>query len=308
MATSDNKDTNNSSTSNNSKDEDNILSFGSSNSSSNKKDDIIKTDILGFPIKVDPLTLGIGGIALLGLGIAGFQWWQNTQKQQEEDTKRKQIEQQKQARYLQYLKNQEIALKNQQAQKAELLEKQRMSAESAAQQQHHTQYSGVSSYNDIGNDSVSYDDPTIHSSLSGLNLESLDIDPYHKSSRLSHMNNNYNPAPIDMGYNQQQRPNPPLLTNQRLSAYNNSSSEYIPPSQPGNQMIQANEPNEQDMLPIEFSNPSQNVPPSPPVQHHRKQNEEEEQQEQDEEVQGEYDAGLSPDELMNSINNSNYYN
>lgn len=302
MATSDNKDNNDNTSSktssNNNKDNEELFSFGSSSS---KKDEGIKLDAIGIPIKIDPIVAGIGGIALLGLGIAGFQWWQNTQRQQEEDNRRKQVEQQKQARYLQYLKNQEIALKNQEAQKAELLEKQRMSA--TQHQPHHPQYGAPSSYNDVGNESVSYDDPTIHSGLSGLNLESSDLDPYHKSSRLSHINNNYNPS----GYNQ--RPDPPMLTNQRLSAYNNgSTSEYIPPSQPTSQMIQANDPNEQDMLPIEFSNPIQNVPPAPPVQHHRKQNEEQEQQEQGEEVQGEYDAGLSPDELMNSINNSSYYN
>ena len=320
MATSDNKDTGSSSSNTSNKDtsskEDNdILSFG--DSSSSRKNDIIKTDILGFPIKLDLLTAGIGGIALLGLGIAGYQLWMNTQKQQEEEARRRQIEQQKQARYLQYLKNQEMILKQQEAQKAELIEKQRTATPTQGQGQHPNNYGPISSYNNIDDPEVSYGDPNLHSGLSGLNLES-DIDPYNKSSRLVNTTRNYTPASIDMSYND---PAGPSLTNQRISAYN-EQPQYIPPAAPpvkrpinNAQMIQPGDPTEPDLLPIEFSNPS-TPPPSPnqppqqrnrrEVQHEQEQEEQQDREERD--ISGEYEQGLSPDELMNSINNSNYYN
>lgn len=317
MATSDNKDNSkdNNTTTSSKEDNNDILSFG--DSSSSRKNDIIKTDILGFPIKLDLLTAGIGGIALLGLGIAGYQLWMNTQKQQEEEARRRQVEQQKQARYLQYLKNQEMILKQQEAQKAELIEKQRTATPTNPQQ--HPNYGPISSYNNIDDPEVSYGDPNLHSGLSGLNLES-DVDPYNKSSRLVHTNRNYTPASIDMSYND---PAGPSLTNQRISAYN-EQPQYIPPAPPvrnnmpnvnNAQMIQPGDPTEPDLLPIEFSNPS-TPPPSPnqppqqrnrrEVQHEQEQEEQQDREERD--ISGEYEQGLSPDELMNSINNSNYYN
>ena len=320
------------------KKEDDIFSFGES---SDKKDEI-KTNFLGHSIKFDPVTAGVGAIALLALGFAGYQWYTNNQKQNQEQQRIAQMEQQKHARYLNYLRDQERLM---QQKKEELIAKQN----APPPQQRNDQIEGYS-YDDPssapaggggGGGRHSYDElfntPNQYSNLSSLNLDTPDLDPYHKTSRFR---NTYGQggggAPLQQHTLTSRgpptgQPQPPMQIQPDIVDYNqayNGPSSYDNMGGENSQKVDTVQQSDPNMLPVEFSQPiqpqqfnnqggnqnnqngSQPSLPSPGQLQQQHQRPPQNQQPRKKQQQEEYgvDSDLSPDALMGSINNSSYYN
>lgn len=249
------------------KDED-ILSLGTNS----KNDDVIKTNILGFPVKLDALTAGVGILAVAGLGIHAWNLYNQWTKGNEIEAQKKQEEQAKQLRYYNYLRQQE-----QLAQKKTELQQQ-APPPNMPPPRTNNDYEGM---------------------LSGV--DGIDDSRYHKTSRIAN-----NAASSSMKLTSlTPEPNP------TLSSYSLGGVGATPQEEPQKinttGQLRGQDVSAPDLLPTEFSPPHYQAHQNqPPQQQYNPQSPQQTKKSQERD-QEDYDQGLSPDELMSSVNNNKYY-